>query len=273
MIRWSAVSLSVAVLSGLLLTGCVNLQLGRSHAGASHYDASAVRYVRRGDTLAGISSQYRVSPDALARANNLPPGVEPTPGRLLRIPRVQMAAREARAWPHDTYLRHRGINPTAEASRIIGHAGAAVTQTVALSGRSGGTLARNILNRPTVGAGAGMVTPVIGKFGRGFNPAAGHKGVDILAPEGTPVRAARDGIVVYSDNQLSGYGNLVIIDHGNNLATVYGHNSVNLVRLGASVRRGTVIARVGQTGNASTPHLHFEVRRGQTPVDPLPYLR
>jgi murein DD-endopeptidase MepM/ murein hydrolase activator NlpD len=97
--------------------------------------------------------------------------------------------------------------------------------------------------------------------------------VDILAPEGTPVRAARDGIVVYSDNQLSGYGNLVIIDHGNNLATVYGHNSVNLVRLGASVRRGTVIARVGQTGNASTPHLHFEVRRGQTPVDPLPYLR
>lgn len=262
-----------ALILATALTGCVNLQLGRSQAGASHYDASAVRHVRQGDSLAGIASKYSVSPDALAQANNLAPGAEPAPGSLLRIPRVQMAAREARSWPHGFGLRERGINPVAEASRIIGHAGAPVTRAVSTVGRGGSALAANVMRLPPIGGGAGMAMPVAGKMGRGFNPGTGHKGVDILAPEGTPITAAREGTVVYSDNKLSGYGNLVIIDHGDNIATVYGHNRVNLVRVGARVRRGAVIAHVGQTGNATTPHLHFEVRRGQSPVDPMPYLR
>lgn len=99
-----------------------------------------------------------------------------------------------------------------------------------------------------------------------------HDGIDVGAKEGTPIHAAASGVVVYSDHRLSGYGNLVIIRHGNNLFTAYGHNQRNLVKKGAKVKSGDVIARVGQTGRASGPHLHFEVRHGSTAVDPLAYL-
>lgn len=99
-----------------------------------------------------------------------------------------------------------------------------------------------------------------------------HDGIDISVREGTPVRAATGGTVVYSDNRLSGYGNLVIIRHGKNLFTAYAHNQRNLVRKGDVVKRGDTIARAGQTGRITGPHLHFEVRHGSTAVDPLSYL-
>lgn len=267
------VRLSGLTLASFLLAGCVNLQLGRSHSGTGYYDASALRRVRQGDTLEGLANQYGVSPDALAQANNLAPGLEPRPGSLLRIPRLQLAAREARAWPYGSSLRWRAINPVAEASRIIGHAGAPLTRSVANVGYAGRALGAGVAQLAPLSGYPPMIMPVAGTMGRGFNPSTGHKGLDILACEGTPIRAALDGTVVYSDNKLAGYGNLVIMDHGGGLATVYGHNRLNLVRVGARVRRGTVIAEVGQTGNATTPHLHFEVRRGQMPVDPELYLR
>ena len=99
-----------------------------------------------------------------------------------------------------------------------------------------------------------------------------HEGIDISAPVGTPVLAADDGKVVYSDNRIRGYGNMIIIKHSGNLSTVYAHNRVNLVREGEFVRRGQKIAEVGKTGRATGPHLHFEVRVGKEPVNPLKYL-
>jgi lipoprotein NlpD len=99
-----------------------------------------------------------------------------------------------------------------------------------------------------------------------------HDGIDIGAKEGTPIRAAAAGEVVYSDQRLSGYGKLIIIRHSSDMFTAYAHNQRNLVRKGGRVKAGAVIARVGRTGRASGPHLHFEVRRGSTPVDPLAYL-
>jgi hypothetical protein len=99
-----------------------------------------------------------------------------------------------------------------------------------------------------------------------------HEGIDLPAPIGTPVFAAADGRVVYAGNGVRGYGNLVVIKHAGDLLTAYAHNSVLLVSEGRPVRAGDRIALVGQSGHATGPHLHFEVRSGQIPRDPMSYL-
>jgi murein DD-endopeptidase MepM/ murein hydrolase activator NlpD len=99
-----------------------------------------------------------------------------------------------------------------------------------------------------------------------------HEGIDLAAPEGSQVHAACDGVVAYAGDRLRGYGRLVIVDHGAGLATVYAHNSKLLVREGDAVSRGRVIALSGQTGHATAPHVHFEVRQDSRPRDPLKYL-
>jgi murein DD-endopeptidase MepM/ murein hydrolase activator NlpD len=99
-----------------------------------------------------------------------------------------------------------------------------------------------------------------------------HDGIDLSARAGTPVRAAESGRVLYSGSGLSDYGNLIVVRHAGDYATVYAHNRRNHVQRGDLVAKGDVIAEVGRTGNASGPHLHFEVRRRDRPVDPLRYL-
>lgn len=106
----------------------------------------------------------------------------------------------------------------------------------------------------------------------GFRNGLHHDGLDIAAPEGTPVVAAADGRVLYSGDKLSGYGNLLIIRHAGSYSTVYAHNRDLLVKTGDFVSAGDRIATVGQTGRASGPHLHFEVRDGKKAVDPSPFL-
>ncbi|MBU6374498.1 MAG: M23 family metallopeptidase [Bdellovibrionales bacterium] len=98
-----------------------------------------------------------------------------------------------------------------------------------------------------------------------------HEGVDLRAPSGTPVYAAHDGVVLYSGSGITGYGNLVVIKSSVGMATVYGHNSRLLVRKGQTVTRGQRVALSGSTGRSSGPHLHFEVRAGLQPVDPLKF--
>jgi lipoprotein NlpD len=98
-----------------------------------------------------------------------------------------------------------------------------------------------------------------------------HEGIDISAEPGTPVLAAADGKVTYSDNTIRGYGNMIVIKHTGNLSTVYAHNKRNLVKAGTIVKRGQKIAEVGQTGRATGPHLHFEVRVGKRAVNPMNY--
>ncbi|MFA0732232.1 MAG: hypothetical protein LKKZDAJK_003006 [Candidatus Fervidibacter sp.] len=114
--------------------------------------------------------------------------------------------------------------------------------------------------------------PIVSGFGYRRHPILGgvrfHCGVDIAAPYGTPIRAAADGVVVFAGWRRA-YGNTVIIDHGNGLATLYAHCSELLVSEGVVVRQGQIIARVGSTGLATGPHLHFEVRHYGEPVNPL----
>ncbi len=99
-----------------------------------------------------------------------------------------------------------------------------------------------------------------------------NDGINLALPEGTPVHAAEDGVVAYAGSELKGYGNLVLIRHSNGFVTAYAHASEILVKRGDQVRRGQVIAKSGQTGNVSSPQLHFEIRKGSTPVDPTQYL-
>ena len=98
-----------------------------------------------------------------------------------------------------------------------------------------------------------------------------HTGVDIGGKAGQPVLAAREGVVVFTGT-LRGYGNTVILDHGDGFRSLYAHNREITVGEGDTVEQGTTIARVGRSGNATTDHCHFEVRRGEVPVDPLPML-
>jgi murein DD-endopeptidase MepM/ murein hydrolase activator NlpD len=112
-------------------------------------------------------------------------------------------------------------------------------------------------------------------FGNRKDPFTGrlafHSGMDFAAPQGTAVLAAGYGKVVYV-GQISGYGNVVEVDHGNGIVTLYGHLSAFLVKEGQWVKTGTPIARVGSTGRSTGPHLHFEVRRSDKAVDPSGYL-
>jgi Peptidase family M23 len=120
----------------------------------------------------------------------------------------------------------------------------------------------------------GLMWPVQGKVTSGFGPRGFfhvHRGVDIKAPKGTPVHAAAAGMVAFSGRQSS-YGRVIKIDHPNGLRTIYAHNSRNFVEVGERVKAGEVIGAVGQTGRATTNHLHFEVRRHDVARDPLPLL-
>ena len=98
-----------------------------------------------------------------------------------------------------------------------------------------------------------------------------HSGIDIGVDEGTPVHAADSGVIVWS-GWMGGYGYAVVIDHGNGLSTLYGHNSELAVDEGQSVSKGQVVAYAGSTGNSTGPHVHFEVRENGDPVDPMGYL-
>lgn len=99
-----------------------------------------------------------------------------------------------------------------------------------------------------------------------------HKGIDLLAVEGTPVLAALPGKVIYSDDLIRGYGNMIVIKHARELYTVYAHNKENQVKRGDWVTFGQRIALSGQSGNATGPHLHFEVRDGLEPINPYQML-
>ncbi len=126
---------------------------------------------------------------------------------------------------------------------------------------------------PPVSAGAPspLRWPVRGRVITHFN-VGGNEGINIAVPSGTPVKAAEDGVVAYAGEELKGYGKLILIRHSNGLISAYAHNSNLLVNKGDKVRRGQNISLSGQTGSVNSPQLHFEVRQGAIPVDPIPRL-
>jgi murein DD-endopeptidase MepM/ murein hydrolase activator NlpD len=119
-----------------------------------------------------------------------------------------------------------------------------------------------------------LIWPIHGRNTSNFGPRGRsvHEGIDLAAPKGTPVLASASGRVAYSGNGMRGYGKVVVLKHTNDLSTVYAHNSSLLVRMGDRVAQGQTIAKVGATGRATGPHLHFEIRRRGVPEDPRQFL-
>lgn len=121
--------------------------------------------------------------------------------------------------------------------------------------------------------GAGLLWPVAqGKITSGFGPrgASVHEGVDIRGAQGVSIRAAASGRVVFSGT-IGGYGRTIVIYHGDGVSTIYAHNEVNLRDVGERIRQGQIIARLGQSGRATAPHLHFEVRKHGRPLNPMSF--
>lgn len=113
--------------------------------------------------------------------------------------------------------------------------------------------------------------PAKGRVINGYG-SGGNEGINISVPEGTPVKAAEEGTVAYAGSDVKGYGKLVLVRHSNGYVSAYAHNAELDVRPGDKVKRGQTIAKSGATGNVTSPQLHFEIRKGATPVDPMPHL-
>ncbi|MBO0758324.1 MAG: M23 family metallopeptidase, partial [Bradyrhizobiaceae bacterium] len=120
-----------------------------------------------------------------------------------------------------------------------------------------------------------FIWPVRGRVVVGFGRRAGrlrNNGINIAVPEGTDIQAADDGVVMYAGSDVKGYGNLVLLRHSNGFVTAYAHASALLVDLGETVQRGQVIAKSGSSGDVTEPLVHFEIRKGTLPIDPVRYL-
>jgi murein DD-endopeptidase MepM/ murein hydrolase activator NlpD len=233
-----------------------------------------------GDTLSGIARRTGVGVEALKQANGLSSGLIRI-GQELRIPAggqvpaTQTA--EARPAPANVDPIVTGGAGTAsgqssgqsESSNVAGY-----TPPTSSSSQTTGSISQQE-SAPAATGPSGMRWPVRGRVISGFGSSSGGKtndGIDIAVPEGTAVRAAENGVVIYAGDGLREFGNTVLIRHDDGLVTVYGHNSRINVSRGDTVRRGQEIALSGMSGSADTPRLHFEVRKDSTPVDPMTFL-
>lgn len=208
--------------------------------------------MRPGENLYRISLYYGIPVDRLIRANDIDDVRTLEVGQALRVPGTRRGPPQAPLVP-------------IVASSDVASSGSAPAETreVALRDKS----APSDTNLRFAWPVAGAVSSAFGR--RGFGE---HEGIDIPAREGTEILAAEAGRVIHSGSQGGGYGNIVIVKHAGRYATVYAHNRRNLVRPGEFVEKGQPIAQVGDSGNASAPHLHFEIRRDRRAQDPLLYL-
>ena len=230
---------------------------------------SGIHTVAPGETLSSIARLYGKPVMVLAKANNIPPYTMVKVGDRIVIPEM----REARAAPPVAARADLPAAPqttSSVAAMESPHSArlASPTQVPAAEDNA-------VKSAQPAGDLAGFRWPVRGRVIAAFGPKPNgvqNDGINLAVPEGTPVKASEDGVVAYAGNELKGYGNLVLVRHANGFVTAYAHASDILVKRGDTVKRGQVIAHSGQTGNVTSPQLHFEIRKGATPVDPAQYL-
>lgn len=221
--------------------------------------------VRDGDTIYGISRQYNLAMNKLVRSNGIKPPYQIGVGQKLKLYATRAQT---------------SLLVKSQSARVT-RAPVTSTGSVRASNRVKTDLKRSTkLNSRTVKprprAGKLFLLPVRGRVISRFGPkrkGLHNDGINITAPSGAAVRAAENGVVVYSGNELLGYGNMVLLRHADGYMTAYGHNEAILVQKGQQVRRGQVISRVGSTGNVSVPQLHFEIRKGKTAVNPAKFIK
>jgi murein DD-endopeptidase MepM/ murein hydrolase activator NlpD len=237
-----------------------------------------VHVIAPGETLMALSRKYHKSLSEIARANNIPPSTMVKVGDRIVIPGVraqaQVAAAPKPAAPPTQHARSTPAPaPTQKVASVPAAPAAAPTANIV-------TPAAHNPEPPKVktdvtAAMPSFRWPVRGRVIAGFGPkpsGAQNDGINVAVPEGTPIKAAEDGVVAYAGNELKTYGNLVLVRHSNGYVTAYAHASEILVKRDDPVKRGQIIAKAGQTGTVGSPQLHFEIRKGSTPVDPAPFL-
>jgi len=217
--------------------------------------------VKKGDTLGGIARLYGADIQDIAEENDVYNTRELKPGEKLFIPgaaKGTVAAKDA--------------EPADQEIKETKKSGKSQKEKSAKKTREEKTAMRTD-EKPAMFKGK-FIWPVKGVVSSRFGVRGGrkHQGIDVAAPKGTPVVAVAPGKVLYSDNKLKGYGNLVLISHADGFLTVYAHNSENIVREGDTVKQGQKIALVGSTGNSEAPHLHFEIREGAKARNPMFFL-
>lgn len=261
--------------------------------------------VRNGDTLASIARRYGCSEQALRDRNNLRVA-SVQPGQRLMLPAgtklmlktsqnqdgtapvqvakapTAVAPAPVKSVPTQVAMAPATKPAPAQVATTTPAKPAPATQprdTSKIDQHAAETIA--VAKEPTVEEATGSITPgsfrwpvrgrVISEYGSRPNGEK-NEGINLAVPEGTSVKAADDGEVIYSGNELKGYGNLVLIRHANGYVTAYAHASELLVNRGDKISRGQIIARAGATGSVTQPQLHFELRKGQKPIDPKPFL-
>lgn len=220
--------------------------------------------VQRGDTLYGVARTHTVGLGDLIQLNDLMPPYRVMVGQKLRLPPP-------------------GEDPVMRATAIPVPSPRSVAQITARpvavgSGRTSGKTVTKPpvrLSKPPPRTSSRFLWPVrgrlISRFGSG-GKGLYNDGINIAAPKGTKVRAAENGVVAYAGNELAGFGNLLLIKHADGWMSAYAHNEKLLVRTGQRIKRGQIVAQVGETGRVASPQLHFELRRGEESVDPTKYL-
>jgi murein DD-endopeptidase MepM/ murein hydrolase activator NlpD len=258
--------------------------------------------VQQGDTLSSLSQRYGVPIGTIQAANNLA-DARLRPGQVLVMPGANMAGatRTASNTPvapvtppapvapapapttQTANVPAAPAMPAMPATRKVSTTtisapadGAAPQSAPTASAASGTSVTSNgQLPTPEPLSGNSFRWPVKGRIISGFGtkPDGGHNdGVNIAVPQGTPVKAAENGVVAYSGSELKGYGNLVLVRHANNWVSAYANNEQLLVKRGDKVSRGQVIAKAGTSGSVTEPQVHFELRKGSRPVDPTQYM-
>jgi murein DD-endopeptidase MepM/ murein hydrolase activator NlpD len=240
--------------------------------------APSVHVVNHGDTLISVARRNHVSVSELARANNIDTSAKIKLGMKLTVPAAKSAAVAPAVPPADVAAAQPAAGLAPPATKMAAAAGG--PQQSARLAQATTKIDEPSAEAPVKAAEATGALPtfrwpvrgkVITSYGAKTNGKA-NDGINLAVPEGTPVKAAEDGVVAYSGNELKGYGNLVLVRHSNGYVTAYAHASELLVRRGDTIKRGQIIAKSGQSGEVGSPQLHFEIRKGSSPVDPLQFL-
>ena len=237
--------------------------------------ASSVHVVNHGDTMMGIARRNHISVAELARANGLPPTAQLKIGMKLNVPVKASAVAAPVAQPAVAQAAPLSAPPVTKLAAVTPDPQQKVRLAQTTNVDEAPATEAPVKAAEATGALPTFRWPVRGKVITSYGAKTNGKsndGINLAVPEGTPVKAAEDGVVAYSGNELKGYGNLVLVRHSNGYVTAYAHASELLVKRGDSIKRGQVIAKSGQSGEVSSPQLHFEIRKGSNPVDPLQFL-
>jgi murein DD-endopeptidase MepM/ murein hydrolase activator NlpD len=237
----------------------------------------AIHFVNRGDTLLSIARHNHIPVAELARANGLDPQAKLKLGARLTVP-ARTAAVAPLAQPAAVAIAQ-PVAPLAPPATRMAAVTAGPPQTARLAQATTKVEEPSVESPAKAAEATGALPtfrwPVRGKVITSYGAKTNGKsndGINLAVPEGTPIKAAEDGVVAYSGNELKGYGNLVLVRHANGYVTAYAHASELMVKRGDTIKRGQVIAKSGQSGEVGSPQLHFEIRKGSTPVDPLQFL-